>query len=146
MAIHHVNEIREENKIQTPPGILHSMVHLQKFITTVLGNEIKCAIIQFIFYTPTVAKTYKELYVSQVLGLSLTCRSAVRNVVASRHIKREEVLLPVAVRHPKTPELNLNFIRGNANVTHSAQGAFRILFRGLSYLVDYTREPWRVRF
>ena len=31
------------------------------------------------------------------------------NVGASRHIKREEVLLPVAVREP---ELNLNFIRG----------------------------------
>ena len=44
------------------------------------------------------------------------------NVVASRHIKGEEVLLPVAVRHSKTPELNLNFIRGNENVTHSAQG------------------------
>ena len=73
-----VNEFREENKTQTPPGILLSMVHLRKFITTVLGNKIKCAIIQFIFYTPAVAKTYKELYVSQVvLGLSLTCRSAV---------------------------------------------------------------------
>ena len=34
------------------------------------------------------------------------------NVVASRHIKREEVLLPVAVR------------RGNENVTHSAQSEF----------------------
>ena len=33
------------------------------------------------------------------------------NVVASRHIKSEEVLLPVAVRHSKMPELNLNFIR-----------------------------------
>ena len=33
------------------------------------------------------------------------------NVVASRHIKREEVLLPVAVRRSKTPELKLNFIR-----------------------------------
>ena len=43
------------------------------------------------------------------------------NVVASRHIKREEALLPVAVRHSKTPELNLNFILGNENVTHSAQ-------------------------
>ena len=43
------------------------------------------------------------------------------NVVASRHIKREEVLLPVAVRRSKTPELELNFIRGNENVTHSAQ-------------------------
>ena len=73
----HVNEIREENKTQTPPGILLSMVHLRKCITTVLGNKIKCAIIQFIFYTPAVAKTHKELYVSQVLGLTLTCRSAV---------------------------------------------------------------------
>ena len=43
------------------------------------------------------------------------------NVVASRHIKREEVLLPVAVRHSKTPELNLNFICGNENVMRSAQ-------------------------
>ena len=44
-------------------------------------------------------------------------------MVASRHIKREEVLLPVAVRHSKTLELiNLNFIRGNENVTHSAKG------------------------
>ena len=76
MTICHVNEIRQENKTKTPPGILLSMVHLQK-LTTVLGNEIKCAIIQFIFYTPAVAKSYKELYVSQVLGLSLTCRSAV---------------------------------------------------------------------
>ena len=42
------------------------------------------------------------------------------NVVASRHMKREEV--SVAVRHSKTPELNLNFIRGNEKVTHSAQG------------------------
>ena len=44
------------------------------------------------------------------------------NVVASRHIKREGVLLPVAVHHSKTPKLNLNFIRGNERyVTHSAQ-------------------------
>ena len=42
------------------------------------------------------------------------------NVVASRHIKREEV--SVAVRHSKTPEFNLNFIPGNENVTHSEQG------------------------
>ena len=42
------------------------------------------------------------------------------NVVRSRHIKREEILVPVAARHSKTPELNINFIRGN--VTHSAQG------------------------
>ena len=31
-------------------------------------------------------------------------------MVASRHIKQEEVLLPVAVRRSKTPELKLNFI------------------------------------
>ena len=37
-------------------------------------------------------------------------------------INTNVVLLPVAVRHSKTPELNLNFIRGNENVTHSAQG------------------------
>ena len=46
------------------------------------------------------------------------------NVVASRHIKREGVLLPVAVRRSKTPELKLNFIRGKENVTHSAQSEF----------------------
>ena len=34
--------------------------------------------------------------------------------------KKAEALLPVAVRHSKTPELNLNFICGNKNVTHSA--------------------------
>ena len=46
------------------------------------------------------------------------------NVVASRHVKREDVLLPVAVRRSKTPGLKLNFIRGNENVTHSAQSEF----------------------
>ena len=45
------------------------------------------------------------------------------NVVASRHIKREEVLLPVAVRRSKTPWL-VKFIRGNENVTHSVQSEF----------------------
>ena len=43
------------------------------------------------------------------------------NVVASRHMKTEEVLLPVADR---TPELKLNFIRVNENVKHSAQSEF----------------------
>ena len=33
------------------------------------------------------------------------------NVVASRHIKREEVLLPVAVRRSKTPELHFTNYR-----------------------------------
>ena len=46
------------------------------------------------------------------------------NVVASRHIKRKEVLLPVAVLSSKTPELKSNFIRGNENVTHSTQSEF----------------------
>ena len=49
------------------------------------------------------------------------CKS---NVVASRHIKREEVLLPVAVHRSKTPEPELNFICGNENITHSAQSEF----------------------
>ena len=73
MTICHVNEIREENKTSTSPWNLALHDPLAK-LTTVLGNEIKCVIPQFIFYTPAVVKTYKELYVSQVLGLSLTCR------------------------------------------------------------------------
>ena len=59
MTICHVNEIREENKSQTRPGILLTMVHLQK-LTTVFGNKIKCTIIQFIFYTPAVAGLTKK--------------------------------------------------------------------------------------
>ena len=46
------------------------------------------------------------------------------NVVASRHIKREEVLLSVAVHRSKTPELKLNFIRDNEKITHSLQSEF----------------------
>ena len=46
------------------------------------------------------------------------------NVVASRHTKREEGLLPVAVRRSKTPELKLNFIRGKKRGPHSAQSEF----------------------
>ena len=57
------------------------------------------------------------------------------NVVASRHIKREEVLLPVAVRHSKTPELKLNFILGNENVTHSGQG--ETAFLGGIFCLEY---------
>ena len=57
------------------------------------------------------------------------------NVVASRHIKREEVLLPVAVRHSKTPELKLNFICGNKNITHSAQG--ETAFLGGIFCLEY---------
>ena len=57
------------------------------------------------------------------------------NVVASRHTKREGVLLPVAVRHSKTPEINLNFIGGNENVTHSAQG--ETAFLGGIFCLEY---------
>ena len=61
-------KFEKTTKPQPPPGIFHDL--LAK-LTTVLGNEIKCAIPQFIFYTPAVVKTYKH---SQVLGPSLTCR------------------------------------------------------------------------
>ena len=48
------------------------------------------------------------------------------NFQADRLYKRNDtyILLPVAVRRSKTPELKLNFIRGNENVTHSAQSEF----------------------
>ena len=71
MTICHVNKIREENKTSNSPWNLTLHCPLGK-LTTILGNKIKCAIIQITFYTPAVAKTYKELYVSQVSGLSLT--------------------------------------------------------------------------
>ena len=73
MTICYVHEIREGNKTPTSPWNLTLHGALAK-LTAVLSNEIKCAIIQFIFYTPAVLKTYKELYVSQVVGLSFTCR------------------------------------------------------------------------
>ena len=60
------------------------------------------------------------------------------NVVASRHIKGEEVLVPVAVRHSKTSELNLNFIRGNENVTPFANYIFS--FRKLQIFVSQTTD------
>ena len=56
-------------------------------------------------------------------------------MVASRHIKREEILFPVAARHSKTPELNFNFIRGNEIVTHSAQG--EMAFLGEIFCLEY---------
>ena len=52
-------------------------------------------------------------------------------MVASRHIKREEILVPVAARHSKTPELNFNFIRGNEN----AQG--ETAFFGEIFCLEY---------
>ena len=57
------------------------------------------------------------------------------NVMGSRHIKREEILVPVAARHSKTPELNFNFIRGNENVTHFAQGETALL--GEIFCLEY---------
>ena len=47
---------------------------VRKLDGATLSNEIKWAIIQFIFYTAAGVKTYKELYVSPVSGLSLACR------------------------------------------------------------------------
>ena len=69
------------------------------------------------------------------------------NVVASRHIKREEISIPVAARHSKTPQLNFNFIRGNENVTHSAQG--ETAFLGEIFCLEYPsrrREKGNVYF
>ena len=71
------------------------------------------------------------------------------NVVASRHIKREEVLLPVPVCHSKTPELNLNFICGDENVTHSAQSELsgRNSFFGGIFCLEYpSRRSEKVNF
>ena len=66
-------------------------------------------------------------------------------MVASRQINREEVLLPVAVRRSKTPELKLNFIRGNENVTHSAQSEFsgresKLSFHKLQIVISQTTD------
>ena len=64
------------------------------------------------------------------------------NVVASRHIKREEVLLPVAVRRSKTPELKLNFIcamktsRVSRNLNFLGETAF---WRGI-FCLEYPRR------
>ena len=67
------------------------------------------------------------------------------NVVASRHIKGEEVLLPVAVRHSKMPELHLNFKCGNENVTYSAQG--QTAFWGVIVCLEYpSRRSEKVNF
>ena len=75
MTIHDLNEIREKNKTQTPPGILLSMVHLQKFITTVLGNEIKCAIISiYILYSRSskdLQRTLRESSIRPDVNLSV---------------------------------------------------------------------------
>ena len=46
------------------------------------------------------------------------------NVVASRHIKREEVLPPVAIRRSKTPELLIKLYAWQKNVTLSGQSEF----------------------
>ena len=51
-------------------------------------------------------------------------------------------MLPFAVRHAKTPELNLNFIRGNENVTHSAQSELS----GRSQTTDFDFANYRFSF
>ena len=56
------------------------------------------------------------------------------NVVESRHMKREKV--SVAVRHSKPPELHLNFIRGNQNVTRRPRKAKRF-FWGEIFCLEY---------
>ena len=66
-------KFEKRTKIKIPLGILLSMVHLQK-LTAVLGTDIKCAIIQFIFYTPGVAdfqRTLRESGIRPVVNLSI---------------------------------------------------------------------------
>ena len=77
-------------------------------------------------FTPCITKLQERLLNRELINT---------NVVASWHIKREEVLLPVAVRHSKTPELTLNFIRAKENVTHSAQG--ETAFWGAIFCLEY---------
>ena len=60
MTVCHVSEIREENKTSTSRWNL-TLHDLLAKLTTVFSNEIKCAIPQFIFYTPAVVKTYIHL-------------------------------------------------------------------------------------
>ena len=62
------------------------------------------------------------------------------NVAASRHIKREEVLLPVAVRHSKTPQLNLNFIRGRGNENFMHSAAKRLRRNGFFFVGNFCLE------
>ena len=61
------------------------------------------------FWAVVLGQIFRQIVSIRVMTLNNT------NVVTSRHIKREEVLLSVAVRR---------FIRGNDNVTHSAQSEF----------------------
>ena len=94
------------------------------------------------------------------------------NVVASRHIKREEVLLPVAVRRSKTPELktlyvatktsriprNLNFLGetaflgGNFCLEYPSRRSekvnchfvnYRLSFRKLQIFISFRFAPFR---
>ena len=77
MTICLLHEFLEENKTLTSHWNLTLHGPLPK-LSTVLSNEIKWAIIQFIFYTAAGVKTYKELYVSPVLGLSLAFSHATK--------------------------------------------------------------------
>ena len=74
MTICHVNEIREENKTQTPPGILLSMVHLQK-LTTVLvtRSNVRSFNLYFILpqYSKDLQKTLRDSSIRPVVNLSV---------------------------------------------------------------------------
>ena len=59
------------------------------------------------------------------------------NGVASRHIKRKEV--SVAVRHSKTPELHLNFIRGNEFETSRIPRKAKRFYRWGIFCFEYPR-------
>ena len=74
-------------------------------------------------------QTFRQIVSFRVMTLINT------NVGASRHIKREEVLLPVAVRHSKTPELNLNFIR--ATKTSRIPRNAKRFFGGGNFCLEY---------
>ena len=60
------------------------------------------------------------------------------NGVASRHIKRKEV--SVAVRHSKTPELHLNFIRGNEFETSRIPRKAKRFYRWGIFCFEYPRR------
>ena len=86
------------------------------------------------FWAVVLGQTFRQIVSIRVMALINT------NVVASRHIKREEVLLSIAVRRSKTPDLKFNFTRGNENVKHSEQSEFsgrNSFFAGGIFCLEY---------
>ena len=71
MTIYHVNEIREENKTSTSPWNLTLHDPLAK-LTTVLGNEIKCAISHILYSCSSkdLQRTLRESSIRPVVNLS----------------------------------------------------------------------------